>query len=107
MERTLDNLRKKYGTGEKLTINELACALYEGTSNVQNLAENLARSHGNKVQALTFYDMMGEDVQNFWKGIAKQLIDHAKEWQLNIGSSCVLSEKESKRLSELPRVIEE
>lgn len=87
-----------------LTVGELACAMYEGMPHVQNLAEKLARNYGRDVQALTFFDMMGPDVQNFWMGIAKQLIDHAKEWEPNEGSACVLSKRERKRLKELPRV---
>lgn len=90
---------------EKLTLEELACALYEGTPHLQNLAEKLARQHGN-ADALTFFDMMGDDVQNFWKGIAKQIIDHSKEWKKNQGSACVLDAKESSRLRNLPRVEE-
>lgn len=88
---------------EKLTADELACALYEGTAHLQNLAEKLARQHG-QAEALTFYDMMGDDVRNFWRGIARQLIEHASEWQHNEGSSCVLSERERLRLSSIPRV---
>ena len=90
----------------KLSVRELACALYEGTPHLQNLAEKLARQHG-QAGALTFFDMMGEDVQNFWMSIAQQLIDHAKEWEANEGSCCCLSEKERKRLKELPRIKEE
>jgi len=87
---------------EKMTAKELAEALYEGTPHLQNLAESLARQHG-KAQALTFFGMMGKDVQNFWMGIAQQLIDHAKEWEENQGSACVLSVKELERLENLPR----
>lgn len=87
-----------------LTINELAEALYEGTPHIQNLAEKLARQHG-KAEALSFYSMMGDEVQNFWRSIAKKLIEHAKEWQPNEGSACVLSDKEMVRLKALPRVI--
>lgn len=87
----------------KLSVEELAEALYEGTPHLANLAEKLARQHG-KAGALSFYGMMGEDVQNFWKGIARQLIAHAAEWQENNGSCCVLSEKERQRLKDLPRV---
>lgn len=86
-----------------LTVKQLAEVMYEGTHHVQNLAEKLARQHGTGVQALTFFGMMGEDVQNFWMGIAQQLIDHAKEWQPNQGSACILSDKEMQRLRELPR----
>ena len=89
--------------GDKLTVEELACALYEGMPHLSNLAETLARKYG-KAEALTFFDMMGEDVQNFWKGIAKQLIEHASEWEKNEGSGCVLSQKERARLKALPRV---
>ena len=87
----------------KLTVKQLTEAIYEGTPHVQNLAEKLARQHGKDCQALTFFGMMGEDIQNFYMSIAQQLIDHAKEWRANQGSSCILSEKEQKRLAELPR----
>ena len=89
----------------KLTVSQLAEALYEGTPHLQNLAEKLARQHG-QAGALTFYGMMGDDVRNFWRGIAKQMIDHAAEWQPNRGSACVLSENERARLKLLPRVPE-
>jgi aminoglycoside phosphotransferase family enzyme len=87
---------------QKLTVKQLAEALYEGTPHLQNLAEKLARQHS-KAGALSFFNRMGEDIQNFWMGIAQQLIDNAKEWKENNGCSCVLSDKESKRLKELPR----
>lgn len=86
--------------GDKLTVDELAEALYEGTPHLRNLAETLARQHG-KADALSFYTFMGPSVQGFWKRIAQQLIDHAKEWQPNEGSGCVLSEREMKRLQAL------
>jgi len=88
------------------TIEELAEALYEGTSQLGNLAETLARLHG-KAGALSFYQLMGPDVQNFWRNIAKQLIDHAAEWQPGQGSCCILSRREQARLETLPRVAEE
>ena len=73
------------------------------TSNrLEILAEKLARQHG-RAGALTFFDMMGADVRNFYMQIAQQLIDHAKEWEPNQGSACVLSEKERQRLAALPR----
>ena len=87
----------------KLTVGQLAEALYEGTPHLQNLAEKLARHHS-KAGALTFYGMMGNDVQNFWRGIAKQIIDHASQWEPNSGNSCVLSKQERQRLAALPRV---
>lgn len=87
----------------KLTIDQLAEALYEGTPHLQNLAEKLARQHG-KAGALSFYGLMGDDVQNFWRGIAKQIIDHASEWEANEGSGCILSDTERARLKTLPRV---
>jgi len=80
-----------------VSIDELAEILYEP------LGETLARVYG-KAGALSFYGMMGENVQNFWRGIAKQLIDHSKEWQPNKGSCCVLSNLERERLRKLPRV---
>ena len=87
----------------KLSVEELACALYEGMPQLSNLAENMARQYG-KAGALTFFDMMGEDVQNFWMGIAKQIIDHSREWEKNDGCACVLSKRERERLASLPRV---
>ncbi len=87
----------------KLTISQLAEALYEGTPHLQNLAEKLARQHG-QAGALSFYGLMGDDVQNFWRGIAKQIIDHAAEWGGNEGSACVLSDRERARLKGLPRI---
>jgi hypothetical protein len=98
----LEQLSKKKPE-EMLTLEELACALYEGMPQLSNLAESLARTYG-KAGALTFFDMMGPDVQNFWFGIAKQLIDHASEWEKNERSACVLSSRERERLKALPRV---
>lgn len=89
--------------GAKLTVDQLAEALYEGTPHLQNLAEKLARQHG-KAGALTFYGMTSDDVRNFWRGLAKQMIEHATEWEPNQGSSCKLSERERERLKSLPRV---
>ena len=85
------------GFGEQLTVGELACSLYEGTPHLQNLAETLARQHGD-AEALTFFALMGPEVQKFWKGIAQELIDHGKEWAANEGSGCVLSDRERNRL---------
>jgi hypothetical protein len=87
----------------KLTVDQLAEALYEGTPHLQNLAEKLARQHG-QAQALSFYGLMGEDVRNFWRGIAKQLIEHASQWKSNVGSGCILADEERSRLKALPRV---
>jgi len=88
--------------GDKLTVEELACALYEGMPHLSNLAENMARNYG-QAEALSFFDLMGPEVQNFWMGIAKQIIDHSKEWEKNSGSACVLSKREQERLRNLPR----
>lgn len=90
----------------KLTISQLAEALYEGTPHLQNLAETLARQHG-KAGALSFFALMGDDVRNFWRGIAKQIVDHASEWEENQGSACILSERERARLKALPRVTDQ
>lgn len=98
----LEQLRGKKA-GEKLAVQQLACALYEGMPQLQNLAESLARTHG-EAGALSFFDLMGEDVQNFWFGIAQQIIEHSKEWKKNEGSACVLSKSERERLKSLPRV---
>ena len=87
---------------DKLTAYELAMALYEGTPHLENLAEKLARHHG-QAQAICPFVLAGQDIQNFYMGIAQQLIDHAKEWQKNQGSGCVLSPKEYKRIKDLPR----
>lgn len=103
---TLTAKPRDWGTKKvQLTTQELACALYEGMPWVQNLAEQCARAYGN-AGALTFFDMMGDDVQNFWRGIAKQIIDHSRHWKPNEGSACVLDEAESTRLAALPRVPE-
>lgn len=90
----------------KLTVDQLAEALYEGTPHLQNLAEKLARQYG-KAGALSFYGLMGPNVRNFWRGIAKQLIEHAAEWEANQGCACVLSDRERERLRNLPRVDEQ
>jgi hypothetical protein len=87
---------------DKLTRDELACALFEGSPHVANLAEKLARQHG-QADALTYFDMMGEEVKNFYKLIADDLIDHASHWLPNKGSSCVLGGEEVARLKSLPR----
>ena len=84
----------------EFTTDSLANALYEGTPDLSNLAENCARQFG-KSGALSWYGMMGEDVQFFWKDIARQIIEHSKEWQENQGCGCVLSEREYSRLKKL------
>lgn len=89
------------GHNEKLSVDELAEALYEGMPHLQNLAEKLARQHG-KALALTFYGMQGEGVKNFWRDIARRLIAHSSQWQVNDGSCCVLSKAEHERLQSLP-----
>jgi len=81
----------------KLSISQLAEALYEGSPHLQNLAEKLARQHG-EAEALCFFQMQDEDVKAFWCDIAQQLINHAKEWGSNQGSACILSKKERNRL---------
>jgi hypothetical protein len=90
------------GHDDKLTRDQLACALYEGLPHLQNLAEKLARQHG-KASALTFFDLMDEHEQNFWKLIADQLIEHASKWQPNKGSACSLDPAEYEWLKNLPR----
>jgi hypothetical protein len=87
---------------DKLTRDELACALYEGTPHLQNLAEKLASQHG-EAEALTFFDMMGDDVQNFYKFLADALIAHATHWKKNEGSACVLDADEREHLKQFPR----
>lgn len=106
MQNINDSVLRVSDHNAKLTIDQLAEALYEGTPHLQNLAEKLARQHG-QAGALTFYGMMSDDVCNFWRGIAKQMIDHAAEWRKNESSACILSDKERARLKALPRVIEE
>lgn len=89
------------GKDEKLSEDELACALYKGMPHLQNLAEKLARQHG-KAGVLSFYDLMGTGVQAFWKSIARQLIDHSKHWLVNDPSGrCCLDHEETVRLEEL------
>lgn len=82
------------------TIETLAEALYEGFPNLHNLAESMARQHG-KAGALSFYHLMDKEVQFFWKDIARQIIEHSKEWEENEGSCCVLNEKERTRLTNM------
>jgi len=82
---------------EKLTVDQLAEALYEGTPHLQDLAEKLARQYS-PATTLTFFQMQGDIVKAFWRDIATQLIDHAKEWEENEGSCCILSKREIKRL---------
>jgi hypothetical protein len=94
--------KKKHG--DKLTEEELACALYEGMPHLQNLAEKLARQHG-KAGALSFYGLMGSGVQAFWRSIARQMIEHSKHWQQNDGSCCVLDPQETDRLKQLAKEI--
>lgn len=84
----------------KHNIESLANALYEGLPTLQNLAEEMARQYG-KAEALTWFKMMGDDVQFFWKDIARQIIEHSKEWEKNVGCSCGLSKKETQRLQKL------
>lgn len=103
MQNLEDSVLRVADHNAKLTLDQLAEALYEGTPHLQNLAEKLARQHG-QAGALTFYGMMSEDIRNFWRGIAKQLTEHAAEWQANQGSACILSERERARLRALPRV---
>lgn len=80
-------------------IDSLAEMLYEkGVS-----AETLARRYG-KAGALTFYTIMSPHVRNFWRGIAKQLLEHSCQWLENDGSACVLSPQEMERLRRLPTV---
>jgi hypothetical protein len=88
-----------------LTVEELAEALYEGSPEVANLAEECARKYGT-AGALSFYHMMGDDVQNFWRGIASQIIEHSREWKPNDGCCCILSRRERARLKTLPRIPE-
>jgi len=84
-------------------IGKLAYDLYEGTPALQNLAEELARKHG-KAQALCPFIMQSENVQNFYRTIAKMLIDHSKQWEPNQGCCCTLDPHERERLANLPRV---
>ena len=91
---------------KKLSVRELAEAMYEGTQHVQNLAEKLARQHSG-AGALSFFGMMGDDVQNFWMGIAEQIIEHSKGWKPNQSGSCEMKKDEAKRLRELPRVADQ
>lgn len=76
---------------QQFTLFEVADALYE------YIAEPLARQYG-KAGALSFFRMMGEDVQFFWCDIARQIINHSKEWEQNQGCCCVLSKRERERL---------
>jgi len=65
---------------KKLTPIELAEALYEGTPHLSNLAETLARQHGQKCEALSFFALMSDREQIFWLDIANQIIEHSRHW---------------------------
>lgn len=81
----------------------IAEGLYEGQPSVcSNMAEQMARRFG-KAGALSFFGLMGPEVQWFWCNIAQQIIDHSKEWQENNGCACVLSDRETERLRRLMR----
>lgn len=99
----LESLSKKKHS-DQLTVEELACALYEGWPHLQNLAEKLARQHSG-AGALTFFDMNYPEVKNFWFGIAKQIIDHSKGWEPKQSGGCELKPQEYERLKQLPKVI--
>lgn len=99
MTHYLETLVKKR-PDETLTVEELACALYEGTPHLANLAEKLARQHS-QAEALTFFDLMGEDVQAFWMHIAQELIEHSSQYRKNDGCACVLRDEEHQRLHHL------
>lgn len=79
------------------TIDTLAEALYEGQPSLENLAEEMARQHG-RAEALSFFGLMGKDVQFFWRDIARRIIEHSKEWLPN-----QLSDREHERLREMRR----
>ena len=71
--RSMTNIKLSHQPKDgKLTVDELACALYEGTRHLHNLAEKLARQHG-KAEALSFYDMMGSSVRALWNGLNRGL----------------------------------
>lgn len=84
-------------------VYELAKALYEGLPSLSNLAEKMARKHG-KAGALSFFEMMGNEVQFFWIDIAFQIINHSKEWEENKGCCCVLSDVERLRIQRRMKV---
>lgn len=92
----------KIPVDQKLTVKQLAEALYEGTPHLQNLAETMARQHG-QVGGLTWFAMMPEDVQNYFFHIAQQLIDFGKGWTKNEHSATVLTPEFKKLIAELPR----
>lgn len=86
---------------EKLDALLLAEALYEGTPHLQNLAEKLARQHG-QAQALPPFMLLGESLKNYWVLLAEEMIAHAEQWLPNQGSACVLSSEERDRINALP-----
>ena len=71
----------------------------------ERYAEPLARTVG-AAGALSFFNLMSSEIQNFWYTLAKTAIDHSRHWRPNSGSSCVLGWEETKRLKELPDIIE-
>lgn len=83
-----------------MTIEELAEALYEGRATLRNLAESMARIHG-QASALPFWRLMGPETRYFWRSIAFQIIAHSEHWLPNNGSACVLDDEETERLERL------
>lgn len=69
------------GYNEKLTQEELALALFYGLPHLQGLGSKLAEQYGKNVTFLPLHDELTEEIQEFWRSIAKQLIEHAKKWE--------------------------
>ena len=57
-------------------VEELASALYEGRTSLQQLGAALARQYGEGGKPL-WYKQTAECEKGFWRSIAQQLVDHA------------------------------
>lgn len=84
-----------------LSVRDLADALYGGTPHLRDLAAKLAVQHA-QAGPLVVFELMPEDVQNFWCWVAQMLIDHSAEWRVT-QAGLELSQEESDRLAALPR----
>lgn len=87
------------------TIDSLAEALYEGTPQLNSLAENMAIQYG-KANALSYFSFMSDEVQFFWKDIARQIIRHSSQWESSDKEIYILSDRERLYLRALKAIRE-
>lgn len=69
--------------GEKLTVEELAEALYEGSPHLEYLMHVLAKQYGKSETGLPPYHAQNEISRDFWRGIALAIIKHVIEGKYN------------------------